>query len=411
MEKAAENFFSGHYESLETLADLISEELECPITIEDANHRIIAYSRHEDEVDPVRIATIMRRRVPEHVINSLWKAGAIPKLFESEEPVVVPKIEQVKIEERVAISVRKNKEVVGFIWAHPRKPFDEKKIAILQEAAQAVKNQLIQRRNQREKAEKNGEELLWKLLTGHFSRMKDFEQANEHYHLRVKGSLAVVIFDFIEPITLSVERKAGYLIETMQQVPVVAKTVDNSQLILLVRLPETNEFEAMTNFIGNFLEKMKERGQMAKIVPAAGCVVDNPLKVSESYQEALYVFKMKQQFPEATASIYSYEKLGVFQFIEDLAAIRKKSGYQNPMLQKLKMYDREHHSNLQETIFVFLQHDGNINEAAKALHIHANTLSYRLKRISEIAGIQLKDANQKMTLYLDLLIHQLEGEL
>lgn len=411
MEKAAENFFSGHYESLETLADLISEELECPITIEDANHRIIAYSRHEDEVDPVRIATIMRRRVPEHVINSLWKAGAIPKLFESEEPVVVPKIEQVKIEERVAISVRKNKEVVGFIWAHPRKPFDEKKIAILQEAAQAVKNQLIQRRNQREKAEKNGEELLWKLLTGHFSRMKDFEQANEHYHLRVKGSLAVVIFDFIEPITLSVERKAGYLIETMQQVPVVAKTVDNSQLILLVRLPETNEFEAMTNYIGNFLEKMKERGHMAKIVPAAGCVVDNPLKVSESYQEALYVFKMKQQFPEATASIYSYEKLGVFQFIEDLAAIRKKSGYQNPMLQKLKMYDREHHSNLQETIFVFLQHDGNINEAAKALHIHANTLSYRLKRISEIAGIQLKDANQKMTLYLDLLIHQLEGEL
>ncbi|MEK4030062.1 helix-turn-helix domain-containing protein [Pseudobacillus sp. FSL P4-0506] len=410
MEKVTGNFFSKEYESLEVLADLISEELECPITIEDDNHRIIAYSRHEDEVDPVRIATIMRRRVPENVINSLWKVGAIPKLFETEEPVTVPRIDQVGIRERVAISVRKNKEVVGFIWAHPRKPFNEEKIMILKEAAKAVKNQLIQRQKQKTETEKNYEELFWKLLTGHFTRLRDLEQVNERYNLVLKGALAVVILDFLQPISQPVERQTSYLVETMQQLPIIARTFDNGQLILLVRLPEKETEQAIGDFTNNLINKIKERQQITGIIAASGSVTNNPLELARSYQEALYVLKVKQQFSLAAASIFSYDKLGVFQFIEDLAAIRKQSGYTNPAIEKLSQYDRDHHANLQETIFVFLHHDGNMNDAAKALHIHANTLAYRLKRISEIAGINLKDANQKITLYLDLLIKQLEEE-
>ncbi|KZR59431.1 PucR family transcriptional regulator [Bacillus badius] len=410
MEKVTGNFFSNEYESLEMLADLISEELECPITIEDDNHRIIAYSRHEDEVDPVRIATIMRRRVPENVINSLWKVGAIPKLFETEEPVVVPRIDQVGIRERVAISVRKNKEVVGFIWAHPSKPFDEQKIIILQEAAKAVKNQLIQRQKQKTETEKNYEELFWKLLTGHFTRLRDLEQVNERYNLVLKGMMTVVIVDFLQPVNRSVERQTNYLVETMQQLPIIARTFDNGQLILLVRLPEKEKDQALSDFINNLIGKIKERQNISGIVAASGSMTDNPLALARSYQEALYVLKVKQQFPSAAASIFGYEKLGVFQFIEDLAVIRKRSGYQNLAIEKLSQYDDNHHANLQETIFTFLQYDGNMNDAAKALHIHANTLAYRLKRISEIADINLKDANQKMTLYLDLLIKQLEEE-
>lgn len=410
MEKVTGNFFSNEYESLEMLADLISEELECPITIEDDNHRIIAYSRHEDEVDPVRIATIMRRRVPENVINSLWKVGAIPKLFETEEPVVVPRIDQVGIRERVAISVRKNKEVVGFIWAHPSKPFDEQKIIILQEAAKAVKNQLIQRQKQKTETEKNYEELFWKLLTGHFTRLRDLEQVNERYNLVLKGMMTVVIVDFLQPVNRLVERQTNYLVETMQQLPIIARTFDNGQLILLVRLPEKEKDQALSDFINNLIGKIKERQNISGIVAASGSMTDNPLALARSYQEALYVLKVKQQFPSAAASIFGYEKLGVFQFIEDLAVIRKRSGYQNLAIEKLSQYDDNHHANLQETIFTFLQYDGNMNDAAKALHIHANTLAYRLKRISEIADINLKDANQKMTLYLDLLIKQLEEE-
>lgn len=65
-----------------------------------------------------------------------------------------------------------------------------------------------------------------------------------------------------------------------------------------------------------------------------------------------------------------------------------------------------HNSTLVETLEVFLDSDNNINDAAKVLNVHINTLSYRLKRISEIGDINLKDTNQKITLYLDIKLQK-----
>ena len=95
------NPFRASFDSLEEFADVISEVLRCPITIEDANHRLLAYSTHDDRTDPARIATIMGRRVPEKVINSLWKEGVIPALLNSREPVRVKTVDDIGLGNRV----------------------------------------------------------------------------------------------------------------------------------------------------------------------------------------------------------------------------------------------------------------------------------------------------------------------
>ncbi|MGT2934188.1 CdaR family transcriptional regulator [Streptococcus catagoni] len=43
-----------------------------------------------------------------------------------------------------------------------------------------------------------------------------------------------------------------------------------------------------------------------------------------------------------------------------------------------------------ETVIVFANHNLNINDSSKALHIHRNTLDYRLKRIYELTGVDPK---------------------
>ncbi|MDI6582550.1 helix-turn-helix domain-containing protein, partial [Bacillus subtilis] len=50
--------------------------------------------------------------------------------------------------------------------------------------------------------------------------------------------------------------------------------------------------------------------------------------------------------------------------------------------------------------------DSNVNTYSKLLNIHVNTLIYRLKRISQIAEFDLKNVNQKFTIYLYIkLLH------
>ena len=76
-------------------ADRISSVLGCPITIEDGNHRLLAYSTHDDTTDQARIMTIIGRRVPEKVINSLWKDGFIPALLKEDVPIKIGAINDV----------------------------------------------------------------------------------------------------------------------------------------------------------------------------------------------------------------------------------------------------------------------------------------------------------------------------
>lgn len=83
------NSFKVTFNNLEEFADIISEILQCPITVEDVNHRLLAYSTHDERTDSARVATIMGRRVPEKVINNLWKEGIIPALLKSREPIHV----------------------------------------------------------------------------------------------------------------------------------------------------------------------------------------------------------------------------------------------------------------------------------------------------------------------------------
>jgi DNA-binding PucR family transcriptional regulator len=60
-----------------------------------------------------------------------------------------------------------------------------------------------------------------------------------------------------------------------------------------------------------------------------------------------------------------------------------------------------------ETLERFIEADSNVNTASKVLNIHVNTLNYRLKRISQIAEIDLKNVNQKFTIYLDIKLRNM----
>lgn len=63
-----------------------------------------------------------------------------------------------------------------------------------------------------------------------------------------------------------------------------------------------------------------------------------------------------------------------------------------------------------ETLETYLDAAGKVNITANRLHIHINTLSYRLKRIEEIMQVDLEDMNQRVALYLELKLDKLNSE-
>lgn len=394
------NPFKLSFENLEEFAEAISQELQCPITIEDANHRLLAYSEHDEKTDPARIATIIRRRVPESVINQLWKEGAIPALLSTTEPIRVKSIGEVGLDNRVAISIWKQKEVVGFIWAVDNEnEFDEKKMFILKKAAEAATNELQQLQVRYRKKEDRVQEFLWQLLTGH---LKDTSEISEHFKklkMIPSSSFVILVFQMPQKISRKEEQQISYLLQTNQQLKTMLYTFDGNQLIMLGTPPKTEEpYMAMDHFIQTFTSNLHDRYQISNVHPGVSSIYHDYRKIKKAYQEALTVLSTKEKFPYC--SVY-YPKLGIYQLFDTIREKHQKDGYENQSLIKLQDYDQKHHSNLVETLEVFLDHDSNMAETAKALMVHPNTLTYRLKRISEIGEIDLKDPSQKMMLFID----------
>lgn len=66
----------------------------------------------------------------------------------------------------------------------------------------------------------------------------------------------------------------------------------------------------------------------------------------------------------------------------------------HPALEALERYDVENRSELRKTLSVYLQQERNQLFSAKVLHIHPNTMRYRLQRIMDITGLTLEDPEE-----------------
>lgn len=72
----------------------------------------------------------------------------------------------------------------------------------------------------------------------------------------------------------------------------------------------------------------------------------------------------------------------------------------HPAMMKLLYHDRDRHSELLETMHCFLQTPGNPAKIAENLHIHKNTLLYRMNKIKSLTGCTLEDGDEIMSLGL-----------
>ncbi|MED4925567.1 helix-turn-helix domain-containing protein [Anoxybacillus geothermalis] len=402
--------FRGEFDSLEEFADRVSDVLKCPVTIEDANHRLIAYSAHDDYTDPARTATIISRRVPEKVINSLWKQGAIPALLKSREPVRVPPIHDVGLGSRVAVSIWKNDEVIGFIWVlETNRTLSPEEMEWLKLAAKAAKNKVLQLYMRKNKKEERVQELFWKLLTSHIAAEDEIRAHLAAMQIPTAPQFAVVVFRFAADLTAEMERQISYLLQTTQQIPILLYTTDGRDVILLAAPKTDQPLKELNAFIESFAAKLKERFHIHDVQSGFGGVYSAYRLIEKSHREALAVLALKEKLGDDINGVHGYAQLGIYQFFDFLLEKKRQGEWTNLALEKLQAYDRKHHSDFVKTFETFFDHNENVQETAEALNVHPNTLAYRLKRIADIGEIDLGDMNQKIKLYIDIKLAKYEA--
>ena len=82
--------------------------------------------------------------------------------------------------------------------------------------------------------------------------------------------------------------------------------------------------------------------------------------------------------------VFRFRDCGILSCLDDHPMREEYLASLRSLLEPLSSFDREHDANLCETLKIFLECDRSCKEAADLLHIHRNTLRYRLSKIEEL---------------------------
>ncbi|WP_216829322.1 PucR family transcriptional regulator [Alkalihalobacterium elongatum] len=401
------------FSSLQEVVDKISELLNCPVTLEDETHRLITYSKHDIHTDPARLETIISRQVPFKVTQRLWKQGIIQKLNESSQPIRIKAIEDIGLGDRVAISIKQKDDVLGYIWViEMENTINSNGFDLLAVAAQTLRVFLLKHRLQQRKETEGQQRFFWRLLNNSYQQKEDIIAGFNKLQVEIPERYSIAAFRFSTRITARQEQQFITYLHANNDLDMVFYHIDQFDFTILLS-PKNHRItlkklpQVMEDIIASFNGKTEDP---AKVIGGCSQLYTKIERIDKAYREALTVMDLKDTYANELTSTYGYWELGVFKYLDIMIERKSEDKIDCFPISFLADYDEKNQTNLLETLEVFLNTDGNVNEASKELHVHPNTLNYRMKRIVELTGIKLKDPKVKLDLYLEFKIRRWMGK-
>lgn len=138
-----------------------------------------------------------------------------------------------------------------------------------------------------------------------------------------------------------------------------------------------------------------------------GRIGKNLQSIPQSFREAQQALEIgRRLFGEG--KLHSFSSLGIYRLLFYLDGQDELTDFYQETLGPLLNHDNRNDGTLIETLEGFFHCNGNLSETARMMHLHRNSLLYRLSRIEEILGHSLEDAELRLSLQIALKIHHLQ---
>lgn len=382
------------------------------VSIEDAASRVLAYSRSDDEVDELRRLSILGRRGPEPYLARLREWGVYERLRSGEQVVGVAARPELGIRRRMAVGIRAGERPLGTIWVQEAgQPLAERAEQALLGAARIASLQLVRQRSE-SSAPRFQENLLAGLLDG---RLEAAEVAASLGADPARPA-AVVVF---APVPLGEDRaelefRRG---ETAGLVSVCAAAHRRNALVttagsrirvLLPDLPgEAGKATSAARALAEDVVAATRAHPPARVRAGVGSVVGELAEVPQSRAEADRVLDAVEHGGEDTEIATIDDVRSRVLVDEVLTALEDQEHHRDPRLDRLAEHDAG--GRLGASLLAYLDAFGDVRRASERLHVHPNTLRYRLRRASAVTGLDLDDPCDRLNAHLQLLLAHRSG--
>ncbi|MDA8435301.1 MAG: helix-turn-helix domain-containing protein [Actinomycetales bacterium] len=325
---------------VQAAVDALAAELSCPVLVEDPAHQPLWWSG-SDPGDEVRLRSILQRTVAPEAAAMVRRL----RLDRATAAVRTPEVPEVAMRERWCVPLRAGGEHVGYLWVvDPEGRVGADRLPVLEECADLASTVLGATRTGSADRERRRAGLVDRLLHG-----PDEDAARELAELeRLPYDVRVVVRES--------HGGSGWL------------------------LPH----------------RMSGQAWSARSAPAPSGPALPLAELSEALRRALCVRRALAAGALLAAPVW--DALGAWRLVVDAPAGLAAADV-HPGAAVLAARRRP---DLLETARAMLDHGGDVNAASALLHVHRTTLYYRLDRIRDLIGVDLREGHGRTELHLAL---------
>lgn len=381
------------------LADATAAAAGGPVTIEDASHGILAFSRDGHEVDPLRAATILERRVPDEWRRKLPWAKVVKQLIEGEG---VQSFEVPGTEPRRAITIRARDQILGWIWlaGHPE-TLSPRADDVLREAAQIAALHLM-----RQGAVDNIEK---RVRAGMLRMLLRGEGPTEPMLVRLgfppDRSLVVVAVRLIDAsgsAETDEERLVSLLVEHLRAYrwQAVATALDGRAYVLVAVRQDAGR-----DALGHMMADCLVRASKTLGLPLQAGLSDGTTGGTDLPSGRRQADQCLDLDVSDKSVVFFEEVHGRALLADTKAFLANQRATITPAFRLLIDHDREHGTAYVPTLRAYFDALGDTAVVAARMHVHANTVRYRLRRAADLGQVDLDDPEVRLSLELQMHAH------
>jgi purine catabolism regulator len=124
-----------------------------------------------------------------------------------------------------------------------------------------------------------------------------------------------------------------------------------------------------------------------------------------SHREAEHALRISARL-QAPRAVAAFADLGLHRLLVAMTQHTELEDFYRQTAGALIAYDERTGAGLMETLDAYFVCHGSPTDTAKRLHLHRNTVLYRLRRIEELGGLRLDDPATRLNLHLCLRIRE-----
>lgn len=410
--------------AVQLIVDELAASLGRSVVIDDPSFRLVAASAHFGDEDAVRLQTLLRREIRpanrQFVLSQgIARWSSVGRLEANGD---------LDAKARLCLPLRQQGLLLGYLWLiDPDRSLTEEQIRRALVAGRAAGAVLYRRLAATNQARGQEHALVADLVSEDASRADAaWRRAGDGRLLRHPDSVAVLVVD-----VRSRDRAGGDTADPAggpgateseldqvltSHVHAAARDLGPSTLIrvrngsaVIVVSASTRSMAAATPELGRRISSSvdRDRGPGACLVGVgpAGAGLEG---VRSSYAHATEALRLGVLLPEL-GPVVEWCRAGVYPLLlRLLPASPSDTGYPDCVMRLLR---NDPSGKLLATVEVYLDEAGDAQRAAARLHVHRTTLYYRLRKVEEIAAVDLDTGDDRLALHVGIRLARLAGAL